>query len=89
MVTTTYMKIRQILNNILYIVEGYINWLYDKITGKTKQLSKYRLSICEKCKYNNNGICSQCGCILQAKTRVDFMLDENGISIGGCPENKW
>lgn len=41
--------------------------------------------ICKKCEHYNHGICDKCGCILKAKTRVDFLLDKEGISIDGCP----
>lgn len=78
-----------IVRNILYIIEGYLKWFFDIITGKTAKLSKERLFICNECQYNKNGICELCGCILKAKVRVDFMLDENNISIDGCPERKW
>lgn len=78
-----------IVRNILYIIEGYLKWFFDIITGKTAKLSKERLFICNECYHNKNGICELCGCILKAKVRVDFMLDENNISIDGCPERKW
>ena len=47
------------------------------------------MKICTKCEFYKSGICIKCGCILKAKTRVDFILDENGKSIGGCPLKKW
>jgi len=47
------------------------------------------MAICNECEHNKDGICDHCGCILKAKTRVDFDLDENGKSIDGCPEQKW
>lgn len=79
----------EFFENILYIIEGYIIWLLNTITGKTRELSKQRLSICEICEYNKNGICKLCGCVLKAKTRVDFPIDENNKSIDGCPLKKW
>lgn len=78
-----------IFENIIYIIEGYFIWFWNIITGKTRALAKQRLDICNKCEYNKNGICEICGCILKAKTRVDFPLDENNKSIDGCPEKKW
>ena len=74
---------------IFYIIAGYSVWICNIISGKTKQQAKKRLAICNCCKHNNDGICELCGCILKAKTRVDFPLDENGKSIDGCPEKKW
>jgi len=47
------------------------------------------MAICNKCEHNKHGICELCGCILKAKTRVDFILDNNGITIDGCPKRKW
>lgn len=79
----------ELLSNGILIIEGYCRWLYDIITGRTKALSKERLDICNQCEYNKNGICDICGCILKAKVRVKFDLDENGKSIDGCPEKKW
>ena len=77
------------LQHILYIIEGYLKWLFDIITFKESRLSKKRMIICKKCENYNHGICDKCGCILKAKTRVDFLLDNEGISIDGCPIRKW
>lgn len=74
---------------VLYIIEGYALWAFDEVTGRATKRSIPRLEICNQCEYNKKGICKKCGCILKAKTRVNFFLDENGISIGGCPEKKW
>lgn len=78
-----------VINNGIYIISGYINWLVDIISGKTKYVAKQRLEICNKCEYNNKGICKICGCILKAKVRASFPLDAEGKSIDGCPEKKW
>lgn len=75
--------------HIIYIIAGYSIWLWNIISGKTSHIAKERLNICNNCKHNNNGICKLCGCILKAKVRVDFPLDDNGKSIDGCPEQKW
>lgn len=75
--------------NFLYIFEGYVKLAFDTITGKISKRAEKRLNICNECEYNNNGVCSLCGCILKAKVRVDFLEDENGVSIDGCPEKKW
>ena len=66
-----------------------MNWLKDIISGRVRKMSKERMVICKACEHYNNGICDDCGCVLQAKTRVDFMLDDDGISIDGCPQRKW
>ena len=75
--------------HIFYIIAGYSVWIWNIISGKTKYQAKERLAICNCCKHNNKGICEICGCVLKAKVRVDFPLDENGKSIDGCPEKKW
>ena len=83
------MKVFYFVRNILYIIEGYLKWSWAFITRKTSKRAAYRLTICNKCEYNKNGICSLCGCILKAKVRVDFMEDEDGVTIDGCPKRKW
>lgn len=77
------------LVNLFYIFEGYAKWAFDEISGRASERSKKRLGICECCVHNINGICDCCGCIIKAKVRVDFPLDDNGKSIDGCPEKKW
>lgn len=76
-------------NYIIQIFSGWLRLLYDKSIGKTKIKSKNRLAICGECEHNKHGICSICGCVLAAKVRVNYPEDKNGISIGGCPEEKW
>ena len=80
---------KNIFKHIVYIIEGYSVWLYDNISGRANERAKKRLIICKECQYNKNRICELCGCILKAKTRVNFPLDENNKSIGGCPIKKW
>ena len=75
--------------HIVYIIEGYSVWIWNIITFKTHQKAKKRLSICNSCSHNKNGICELCGCVLKAKVRVDFPEDVNGKSIDGCSEKKW
>lgn len=82
-------QVINIIEHTLYIIEGYIIWLFDIIRGKTRELAKKRMIICNQCEHNKNGICELCGCILKSKTRVDFPLDENEKSIDGCPLKKW
>ena len=83
------MEVFYFVRNILYIIEGYLKWSWDFITRKTSKRAAYRLNIFNKCEYNKNVICSLCGCILKAKVRVDFMEDEDGVTIDGCPKRKW
>lgn len=78
-----------LVKHIFYIIAGYSVWIWNIISGKTKQQANERLAICSGCPYNKDGICELCGCILKAKVRVDFPLDKNGKSIDGCPEKKW
>ena len=39
-----------------------------------------RLEICRLCEHNEEGVCSICGCILKAKTKMDTER---------CPIDKW
>ena len=83
------MKLKKVFSVISYIIEGYITWIKDLVTGMTKQIYKDRMKICNNCEHNVHGICELCGCVLKAKVRVDFMLDKEDKSIDGCPERKW
>lgn len=83
------MIFNQFLKDILYIIEGYFHWIKDKIMNRINPVSVKRLFICKGCEHNIHGICQLCGCVLKAKVRVDFMLDEDGLSIDGCPKKKW
>lgn len=74
------------VEHILYMIQGYLFLLYDVVSGHRSKRSKERMAICKACKHYNHGICKECGCILEAKTRCMFPLDENGKSIDGCPE---
>lgn len=79
----------KIIETGMHILVGYTMWLFDLLRRKSSKTSIYRYSICKKCEHNIHGICEICGCILKAKVRVDYDLDENGKSIDGCPEKKW
>ena len=83
------MFIIDIIKNGIDIIVGYSIWFFDKITRHTNKMASARMKICHECKYNKHGVCELCGCVLEAKTRVDFELDKDGISIDGCPERKW
>lgn len=60
-----------------------IGW-YLKIFNKHSDLATYRLNICKKCPYKikvlKQDICDLCGCILDAKARVE---EEQ------CYDNRW
>lgn len=83
------MNIFKLIHHIIQIAEGYIKWLYDIITGEGSLLSIERLKLCSECEHNKKGICNLCGCIIKAKVRVEYPLDEDDKSIDGCPEKKW
>ena len=71
------------------IIEGYFKWFLDILHITASRKASVRYAICKHCEHNVKGICSQCGCVIKAKVRVDFELDESGISVDGCPERKW
>ena len=68
------------IKKIINIIKGW----YFKIFKKKQDIAKKRLTICNKCdnkvKSALGDVCSQCGCVLDAKTRVQ---DEQ------CEMNKW
>jgi hypothetical protein len=82
-------RILSVMMNILYVVEGYIKWLWDLSFNRASKRTKERLELCNKCKENNNGICNLCGCVIKAKVRCTFLEDEDGKTIDGCPLKKW
>jgi ribosomal protein L37E len=68
------------VNKIINIIKGHYNsWL-----GKEQELYNKRISVCNECDLKLHttigDICSECGCPLQAKTRVE---DEK------CDLDKW
>lgn len=77
------------IKDIFYIIEGYSKLLFYMLTGKTRKLYKRRYNICQLCEHNKSGICDLCGCIIKAKVKVDYLVDNEGITIDGCPEHKW
>jgi hypothetical protein len=82
----------KIVNTIKNIFKGYLNLMKDKIgfIPKEKQdLYKKRLFICKSCVYLDGKFCDLCGCYVKAKTKVDFELDKNDLSIDGCPKKYW
>lgn len=80
---------------IWIIIKSYAQWLYYKLNkpyrDKRKALATKRLIICENCPYfyKHTRNCSICGCFCDIKTKADYDIDENEISIDGCPEKMW
>lgn len=74
------MSSRKMVNKLKNIIIGW----FRKIFGIEEDLATTRLAICTKCSYKVNTslgyACSQCGCILDAKARVE---DEK------CDLDKW
>ena len=69
------------VKKLINIIKGW----YFSLFNKNEQLANKRISICKKCEYRVHieslgDICDECGCILDAKTRVE---DEK------CELNKW
>lgn len=56
-----------------------LGWWYF-FTNKNNTLARERLKICVGCPKMSKGICTSCGCVLQAKARI---VEEE------CPLNKW
>ena len=83
------MYLFKFIHHSIQILEGYLKWLYDIITGSGSEKSIERLKLCSECEHNSKGICSLCGCIIKAKVRVKYPLDENGKSVDGCPKKRW
>jgi len=48
------------------IILGWWYW----ITNANNKISKERLSICSVCPIRKGMLCSDCGCVLQAKARL-------------------
>ena len=80
----------KILDNFFYITEGFTNLLVSLFNGMHYK-GKKRLAVCRSCPHKNGSRCGICGCFLKAKVLVKYPLDENGFSIGGCPNDppKW
>ena len=75
------MSCRKMVKKLINIIKGW----YFSLFNKNEQLANKRISICKKCEYcvhieSLGDICDRCGCILDAKTRVE---DEK------CELNKW
>jgi len=59
--------VQRTIRKIKHIIRGWNAF----ISGKTPEFARKRLSICRKCNSNKWWICSECGCPLAAKTRVE------------------
>ena len=71
----------KMVKKLVNIIKGW----YYKIFNKNEQLARKRIAICNKCKSKRHidmlgDICDECGCVLEAKARVE---DEY------CELNKW
>lgn len=70
-------------NSIKKVINIFKGWYY-KIFKKKQDLASKRLEICNRCTSKTKSaigdVCSHCGCVLDAKTRVK---DEQ------CEMNKW
>lgn len=61
------------------LVRIILGWWFF-ITNRNNDLAKKRLDVCVYCPYRVGVTCGECGCFLQAKTRVP---EET------CPKNLW
>lgn len=64
------------MKKIYRIVVGWWYW----ITNTNNEEAQERLLICSQCPFMMLGVCTKCGCALQAKARIDEEI---------CPELKW
>lgn len=74
------------------MIKHFFTWVWHVVLGtyrnifnKNTSLSDERIKICNECDKKqlltkHISICSECGCILESKTKVD---NES------CPMNKW
>lgn len=57
----------------------FLGWWYF-FTNKNNTLARERLKVCVECPKMSKGVCTSCGCVLQAKARIE---EEE------CPDDKW
>lgn len=74
---------------LAYIIQGWSSMIVDLILGRQDKVFYMRYKTCKQCKYMKFYICTLCKCVIEAKVKVNYYLDENGKSIGGCPLKKW
>lgn len=85
----------KIIRILKQIIEGYILWVWYYLSkpyrNKRKEEAKRRIKICESCEFfwKPARNCMLCGCFMDVKTKMEFELDDEGISIDGCLERKW
>ena len=70
-----------VIQTLKHIIQGWYYRLFDK----NQELAKKRIAICNMCNHREHiemigDICAECGCVLEAKARVE---DEY------CELNKW
>ena len=70
-----------VIQTLKHIIKGWYYRLFDK----NQELAKKRIAICNMCNHREHiemvgDICAKCGCVLEAKARVE---DEY------CELNKW
>lgn len=75
------MSCRKMVKKIINIIKGW----YYRLFNKHEELARKRIAICNKCSHKLHidklgDICDKCGCVLEAKARVE---DEY------CELNKW
>ena len=71
------------------IIEGWIKYIIDLVRHKESNTTEYRHQICNQCEHNKHGVCQLCHCVILAKIRCHYIIDEDGKAIDGCPLKKW
>jgi len=82
-------KLLIIINSYFNLIKEYFNFIdYEK-----RKTFKRRLDICATCSFRKHNMffytCSICGCLLRAKTKAYYVLDDKGKTIDGCPMRYW
>lgn len=80
--------IKEIFIDIYYILSGYVNLILSKM-GFGSPLYKERNNVCKGCPKMKRNVCTECGCWIPAKVCSEYPVDNEGKSIGGCPDGKW
>lgn len=74
-------KLRRFVCLIPYIIQGWGNWFLDIVSDiRYADVFEERMRICKSCGKYLHGICSECGCVLAAKTKSED---------SACPDGKW
>lgn len=74
------MKIWRSLSRFGRKIRAICTGWWALLSRETYPFTRDRLKICKTCPANKYWICTKCGCVLAAKTRV--YTEE-------CPDNKW